>query len=92
MWPVRLDVSRVSYPEFVRVVVPFIPGVVLAVGLALAWPNYVREFFAVSFIGYKTKLVVLGIAIYVAGFLLTRSHLALLTSLRKVSDASGDTD
>jgi hypothetical protein len=67
MWPFRFDVSRLSYPEVVRVLLPFFPGAVLVCGVTLAKFGPMSRLLASSVLGYHFKLFVVVSLTYVAG-------------------------
>jgi len=69
MWPFKLDVSRVSYPEAVRILVPFLPGAIIVTGIALLHSRLLPNFLGSGLLGYRTKLFVIGFSVYVAGIL-----------------------
>jgi hypothetical protein len=81
MWPLRLDVSRVSYAEVVRILVPFFPGAILLCGLILANFQPIRQVFVTNLVGYRSKLFLVIFLTYLAGFVLMNLSELLHTAL-----------
>jgi len=55
--PLRIELSKFSHFDVIQLVLPFIPGLVVTVGLMLSTSSLAHRFGAIP-LGYKTKLAV----------------------------------
>ena len=62
--------SRVPYVRVLQILTPFIPGFVLVVGWLLIRPHSASKLFSIQVIGYYTKLAVVVLSTYIAGWVL----------------------
>src|ERR1039458_8256670 len=64
--PVRIELSKFSHLDVLQLVLPFIPGLVVTVGLMLANSPLAHRF-DTTLLGYKTKLIIAIAITYVIG-------------------------
>jgi hypothetical protein len=64
--PLRIELSKFSHFDVIQLVLPFIPGLVVTVGLMLSTSSLAHRFGAIP-LGYKTKLAVAIAITYVIG-------------------------
>lgn len=76
--PLKVEVAKLSHVHLLQVLVPFLPGSVISIGLALGNP-WVGEQMRMADIGYRTKLFLALVLTYMLGF-------AFTTVTRNVND------
>jgi hypothetical protein len=82
VWPIKLDLSRLSYPALIESLAPILPGGVLVFGYLLSTNGgAASRLFATASVGYYSKLTVVAFAVYAVGFVI---HL-LTVSLSMIS-------
>jgi hypothetical protein len=64
--PVRIELSKLSHLDVLQLVLPFIPGLVVTLGLMLANSPLANRF-DTTLLGYKTKLIIAIAITYVIG-------------------------
>jgi hypothetical protein len=67
---IKLDFSRVTYPNVLEIIAPIVPGGILAVGTLVLNPSLAARLLSNPYLGYKSRLVVAIFISYVAGLLL----------------------
>ncbi len=70
MYPIKIDVSKLSYPLVVYIVSPLLPGGVLLLGVALTHSDYILRFLQLAALGYYFKIFLILLVAYACGFLL----------------------
>ena len=64
--PLKVDIPKLSHLNILDLLCPFIPGVVVAVGLQTNRTSLLNSFNAIGF-GYRTTVLVTTVLVYIAG-------------------------
>ncbi len=75
--PLKVELPRLSHIHVLQLLLPFVPGIVVTVGLALSSSSLAQRFEVIG-VGYKTKLAVAVALTYISG-------LAVLTVTQTVN-------
>lgn len=75
--PIKFDLSRVSYPAFLQIILPFLPGGLFVCGALVLNLAGVRALISTIALSTPAKVVLLLFAAYVAGLVLHLSTNAL---------------
>jgi hypothetical protein len=77
--PFKMEVAKLSHLHVLKMLVPFIPGVVVAAGLAASGSTQAHRIWSIE-IGYKSKLALVSILVYVLGI----AMIAVMESLNSL--------
>ncbi len=67
---IKLDFSRVTYPNVLEIIAPIVPGGILAVGTLVLNPSLAARLLSNPYLGYRSRLAASLFISYAAGLLL----------------------
>lgn len=70
LYPIRVDVSKLSFPVVVSAVAPLLPGGILLFAFCLDHINWVHWYFTTSPVGYYSNVFCFLVGAYLSGFML----------------------